>query len=262
MGQIGYGVSGRNGGRFSPLISGDRGVYAEVVGRRGGDGAVAVFRHVMDRRSRAPCARSGTRASRSTSTRADTCGWPSPPAPSNGWNAFARPICAAAAGPGTDVRLLDADAVRERIASGPALGGLLRRVFARVAPARLVYGLAGVVRAEGVRVVSDCRATRIVSGAVTADRGTVAAATVLPVWRPAAVRMAEVRASPVRKPGSPALMPCRVWGASLCGMVVLWRVYRWGGGVWVMLLPASSRSRPPARRAPRRPGRRARPAAR
>ena len=76
---------------------------------------------------------------------------------------------------GDDLEVLDADAVRRRIAVAGARGGTWQPHAARVQPARLVAGLARAVEALGVTIHEDTRVTRIAPGRTETDRGAVSA---------------------------------------------------------------------------------------
>jgi glycine/D-amino acid oxidase-like deaminating enzyme len=74
-----------------------------------------------------------------------------------------------------DLQLLDADAVRRRVAVAGARGGTWQPHAARVQPAKLVTGLARAVEARGVAIHDDTRVTRVAPGRVETDRGAVSA---------------------------------------------------------------------------------------
>ncbi|MHC5263710.1 NAD(P)/FAD-dependent oxidoreductase [Streptomyces sp. UC4497] len=178
--EVGYGASGRNGGWLSPLIPGNRAVYAKAARKRGQDGAAAVaaFQRAMDgavddvlrvldeEGIKADQQRGGHLRVATTPAAMKRLELTHAADLANGYRA-------------DDLQLLDAEAVKKRIAIGPALGGLHTRTTARVDPAKLVHGLADVVTAKGVRILEHTRATRIAPGAVTTPRGTVRATTVL-----------------------------------------------------------------------------------
>ncbi|MGW6154272.1 NAD(P)/FAD-dependent oxidoreductase [Streptomyces sp. NPDC055144] len=178
--EVGYGASGRNGGWLSPLIPGNRAVYAKAARKRGQDGAAAVaaFQRAMDgavddtlrvleqEGIQADQQRGGHLRVATTPAAMKRLELTHAADLANGYRA-------------DDLELLDVDAVKKRIAISPALGGLLTRTTARVDPAKLVHGLADVVTAKGVRILEHTRATRIASGAVTTSRGTVRGTTIL-----------------------------------------------------------------------------------
>ncbi|MGW3949451.1 NAD(P)/FAD-dependent oxidoreductase [Streptomyces sp. NPDC004752] len=178
--EVGYGASGRNGGWLSPLIPGNRAVYAKAVRKRGQDGAAAVasFQQEMD-----AAIGDTLRLLQEEGIEADQYQGghlrvaTTPAAMKRLELSYAADL--AGGYRAEDLELLDADAVKKRIAIGPALGGLLTRTTARVDPAKLVRGLAAVVEAKGVRILEGTRATRIAPGVVTTSRGTVRAATIL-----------------------------------------------------------------------------------
>ncbi|MFB7650661.1 MULTISPECIES: NAD(P)/FAD-dependent oxidoreductase [unclassified Streptomyces] len=178
--EVGYGASGRNGGWLSPLIPGNRAVYAKAARRRGRDGAAAVvsFQEEMHR-----CIDDTLRTLEQEGIEADQHRGghlrvaTTPAAMKRLETTYAADLSHGY--PAQDLELLDSEAVRKRIAVQPALGGLLTRSTVRIDPAKLVHGLAAVVRAKGVRICEDTRATRIAPGVVTTSRGTVRAGTVL-----------------------------------------------------------------------------------
>ncbi|OMI36502.1 NAD(P)/FAD-dependent oxidoreductase [Streptomyces sparsogenes] len=178
--EVGYGASGRNGGWLSPLIPGNRAVYAKAARGRGQDGAAAVasFQREMDGAiddTLRVLEHEGIQADQRRGGHLRVATTPA---------AMRRLELTHAADLAggyreEDLELLDADAVRERIAIRPALGGLLTRTTVCVDPAKLVHGLATAVEAKGVRIVEGTRATRVAPGAVTTPRGTVRAKTIL-----------------------------------------------------------------------------------
>ncbi len=178
--EVGYGASGRNGGWLSPLLPGNRAVYARAARARGEDGAAAVaaFQREMDAAvddTLRILEKEGVQADQHRGGHLRVATTPA---------AMRRLELAHAADLAggyreQDVALLDAGAVKERIAVGPALGGLLTRTTARIDPAKLVLGLKAVVEAKGVRVVEGTPATRIASGTVLTPRGAVRSRTVL-----------------------------------------------------------------------------------
>lgn len=178
--EVGYGASGRNGGWLSPLIPGNRAVYAKAARKRGqhGPAVVASFQREMDAAigdTLRILQEEGIEADQHQGGHLRVATTPAAMKRleltlaadlSNGYRA-------------EDLELLDADAVKKRIAIRPALGGLLTRTTARVDPAKLVHGLAAVAEAKGVRILENTRATRIAPGVVTTSRGNVRAATIL-----------------------------------------------------------------------------------
>jgi glycine/D-amino acid oxidase-like deaminating enzyme len=75
----------------------------------------------------------------------------------------------------TDYRWLDADAARERLAITPNHGALYFRHCAAVQPARLVLGLADVVRRQGTPIHEATPVTAIEPGRIVTSRGVVRA---------------------------------------------------------------------------------------
>ncbi|UDM04499.1 NAD(P)/FAD-dependent oxidoreductase [Streptomyces longhuiensis] len=178
--EVGYGASGRNGGWLSPLIPGNRGVYAKAARRRGQDGAAAIasFQRAMetaiddtlrvleDEGINADQHRGGHLRVATTPAAMKRLEATHTADLAHGYYA-------------QDLELLDADAVRKRINISPALGGLLTRTTARVDPAKLVHGLAAAVENKGARILEGTRATRITPHAVTTSRGIVRGKTIL-----------------------------------------------------------------------------------
>ncbi|MFH8574241.1 NAD(P)/FAD-dependent oxidoreductase [Streptomyces sp. NPDC017993] len=178
--EVGYGASGRNGGWLSPLIPGNRAVYAEAARKRGQDGAAAVasfqremegaiddtLRVLEEEGIQADQHRGGHLRVATTPAAMKRLELTHAADLANGYRA-------------EDLELLDAEAVTKRIAIRPALGGLLTRSTVRIDPAKLIHGLAAVVEAKGVRILEGTRATHIAPGAVTTERGSVRATTVL-----------------------------------------------------------------------------------
>jgi len=78
-----------------------------------------------------------------------------------------------------DAGFVDAEAARAICGATDVLGGVYRPDCAALHPARLVRGLAAAVEAAGVEIFEGTRVTRITSGAVVTDRGTVRAGTVV-----------------------------------------------------------------------------------
>lgn len=178
--EVGYGASGRNGGWLSPLIPGNRAVYAKAARARGQDGAAAVaaFQREMN-----AAIDDTLRVLREEGIEADQHrGGHLRVATTPAAMKRLELIHTADLASGyrlEDLELLDAEAVKKRVAISPALGGLMTRTTARVDPAKLVHGLASVVKAKGVHVFEGARATRIAPRVVTTSRGTVRAKTIL-----------------------------------------------------------------------------------
>jgi glycine/D-amino acid oxidase-like deaminating enzyme len=178
--ELGYGASGRNGGWLSPLIPGNRAVYAKAARKRGQNGAAAVgaFQQEMDGAVDEVLRildREGIQADqqRGGHLRVAT----TPAAMKRLEQTYAADL--ANGYRVEDLELLDADAVQKRITIRPALGGVLTRTTARLDPAKLVHGLAQAVERKDVRIVEGTRATRIAPGVVTTSGGTVRARTIL-----------------------------------------------------------------------------------
>ncbi len=164
---VGYGASGRNGGWLSAELPGSRERYA--AGAHGTDGADllatelrATVDEVIDvceaEQIEADIVRSGVLfTARSPAQLARLHA--EPPAP--------------------PARLLTGAEVTERIEIAGTLGGSFDPDCARVQPARLVQGLAGVVRRLGVEIHEQSRVTAIEPGIARTATGTVRAPYVL-----------------------------------------------------------------------------------
>jgi len=178
--EVGYGASGRNGGWLSPLIPGNRAVYAKAARRRGEDGAAAVasFQREMNGAIDDTLRILEEEGIQADQHRGGHLRVATTPAAMKRLE-LTHAADLAAGYRAEDIELLDAEAVRKRIAIRPALGGMLTRTTARVDPAKLVHGLAAVAEAKDVRILEGTRATRIAPGAVTTERGTVRARTIL-----------------------------------------------------------------------------------
>lgn len=171
---VGYGASGRNGGWLSTLVPGNREVYA----RRAGVGPVRSLQRalvdavgeVLDvleaegidagqvRGGQLQVARTGAQLARLRAGHAAHLRF--------GMR-------------DDEVHLLGPAETRERVAVEGLTGGLLVPATARVDPARMVQGLAAVVRRRGAQVVEHTRVTSVAPGLVTTTRGPVRARDVL-----------------------------------------------------------------------------------
>ncbi|WP_318152060.1 FAD-binding oxidoreductase [Nocardioides hwasunensis] len=154
----GFGASGRNGGWLSSELAGSASTYAEVAGEAGVDRLRAALRAsvdevigVADREGiDADIVRSGVLTvarSRAQAERLDG--------------------------------ELTAEQVADRIRVAGAVSGHFDPDCARVHPAKLVSGVARVVRDRGVRVHEGTRVTSVEPGRVRTERGTVRAPVVL-----------------------------------------------------------------------------------
>jgi glycine/D-amino acid oxidase-like deaminating enzyme len=154
----GFGASGRNGGWLSSELAGTARTYAAVAGedgvRRLRDALRATVDEVIGEAARegidADIVRSGVlTVARSEAQRQRLDGE------------------------------LTAAQVAERIRVAGAVSGHLDPDCARVQPARLVAGVARVVRERGVRIHEDTRVTSVSPGTVATERGTLRAPVVL-----------------------------------------------------------------------------------
>jgi glycine/D-amino acid oxidase-like deaminating enzyme len=154
----GFGASGRNGGWLSSELAGSARAYAEVAGEAGVERLRAELRASVDEvigvaaahGIEADIVRSGVLHVARSRAQAERLGGE-----------------------------LTADQVADRIRVSGAVSGHFDPDCARVHPARLVAGVARVVRERGVRVHEGTRAVSIGPHAVVTDRGTVRAPVVL-----------------------------------------------------------------------------------
>ena len=164
---VGYGASGRNGGWLSSELPGSPARYARGPhGPEGADRLAAALRATVDEVI-ATCREEGIEAD----------------IVRNGVVYVARTPAQLARlheeGAESPSRLLDAGEVAARIGVAGALGGRFDPDCARVQPARLVRGLADVVRRLGVTIHERSRVTAIEPGLARTDHGTVRAPYVL-----------------------------------------------------------------------------------
>ncbi|PKH43580.1 Glycine/D-amino acid oxidase [Nocardioides alpinus] len=154
----GFGASGRNGGWLSSELPGSATAYAEVAGAEGVERMRTAVRDTVDEVI-AVAAREGIEADIVRS----------------GVLYVARSAAQAERLAGE----LDAAQVQRRIRVAGAVAGRYDPDCARVHPARLVSGVARIVRERGVRIHEDTRAVSVTPGAVVTEHGTVRAPVVL-----------------------------------------------------------------------------------
>ena len=154
----GFGASGRNGGWLSSELAGSATTYAAVAGEDGVARLRAALRGTVDEVV-GVAARQGIEADVVRS----------------GVLYVARSRAQAQRLDGE----LGAAEVAQRIRVAGAVSGHFDPDCARVHPAKLVSGVARLVRERGVRIHERTRATRVEPGAVVTDRGTVRAPVVL-----------------------------------------------------------------------------------
>lgn len=77
------------------------------------------------------------------------------------------------------IRWMDADEIRAKVHATNVLGGTFTPHCAVIHPAKLVTGLARVVRSKGAHIYEDTTVTGIAPGRVTTNRGTVRATHVI-----------------------------------------------------------------------------------
>lgn len=154
----GFGASGRNGGWLSSELAGSARAYADVAGEDGVARLRAALRATVDEVI-GIAAREGIDA-----------------------DIVRSGVLTVARSPAQAERLggeLDAAQVAARIRVAGAVAGHLDPDCARVQPAKLVGGVARVVRERGVRVHEGTRVLRIEPGAAVTERGTLRAPVVL-----------------------------------------------------------------------------------
>jgi len=170
--QVGYGASGRNGGWLSALIPGNRLVYAKSA--PGGIESVRDFQRELfgsvdevlrvcdEEHIDADQHRGGNLVVATT--------------PAGLTRLHSRRAADLRFGyADRDVVLLDQGAVRERVDVAPARGGLFYPDVARIDPAKLVSGLAGLLRQAGVQIFEGARVTGISAGRAATPDGVVTA---------------------------------------------------------------------------------------
>ena len=177
----GFGASGRNGGWCSALLP--QGL--EAMARRHGRQAALAMRHAMHA--------TVTEVGDVIAREGIDCDWAH-----GGTVVVARSlaqlerarqeVAVDQSWGGVDgLTLLDADATREHIGVAGALGSTYTPHCARIHPARLARGLAGLLERRGVRIAERTRATAIEPGRVRTDRGVVTAPRVVratEAWTP------------------------------------------------------------------------------
>ncbi|MDZ5662920.1 FAD-binding oxidoreductase [Nocardioides sp. S-58] len=154
----GFGASGRNGGWLSSELAGSAATYAEVAGEAGVQRLRDALRATVDEVI-GVAAREGIEA-----------------------DIVRSGVLVVARSEAQRRRLggeLTADQVAARVRVAGAVSGHHDPDCARVHPARLVAGVARVVRERGVRIHEGTRALAVEPGVVRTDRGTVRAPVVL-----------------------------------------------------------------------------------
>jgi glycine/D-amino acid oxidase-like deaminating enzyme len=166
----GFGASGRNGGWCSALFPASLAKLTRMAGR---DAAIAMYRAMQA---------TVTEVGRAAAAEGIDCHWAKGGtvhlARSAAQLERARAEVAEAREHGfgeEDLRLLGAAEARECAAATDVLGGSYTPHCAAIHPARLVRGLAGVVRERGVRVFERTPVTGIAPGTLRTTRGTVTA---------------------------------------------------------------------------------------
>ncbi len=174
--QVGYGASGRNGGWLSALVPGNRAVYARSA--PGGTDAVRDFQRELfgsvDEVLRV-CAVEQIDADQHRGGNLVVATTPAGLTRLRSRRAADLRFGYA----DRDVVLLDQGEVRERVDVAPARGGLFYPDVARIHPAKLVDGLARVLRAAGVQIFEGARVTEISTGRVATASGIVTASRIV-----------------------------------------------------------------------------------
>jgi glycine/D-amino acid oxidase-like deaminating enzyme len=166
----GFGASGRNGGWCSALFPASLSKLARMAGR---DAAVAMHRAMQD---------TVTEVGRVVAAEGIDCHWAKGGTVQLARSATQMDRAKAEIGEAReygfgedDVRLLGADEARDFAAATSVLGGTYTPHCAAIHPARLVRGLAQVVRDRGVRVFEATPVTEIAPRALRTAHGTVRA---------------------------------------------------------------------------------------
>jgi glycine/D-amino acid oxidase-like deaminating enzyme len=164
----GFGASGRNGGWLVNSVTGGRERYVRSHGPDAAARLQAALTGAVDEVVRVAAAEGieadVVRGGELTVATTDAQ-----------WARLREAAAAEARWGDTDLEVLDADAVRRRVAVAGARGGTWQPHAARVHPARLVVGLTRAVEALGVTIHEDTRVTGVAPGAVDTDRGRVSA---------------------------------------------------------------------------------------
>ena len=170
----GFGASGRNGGFVSAGIAGQAAVYERTHGL---EGVIRAERAMID---------AIDEVGRVVADEQIECGWVKGGSLRVATNEpqLDRIHATLAAkrrlglGP-DDIRVVNADEIRERVAIEGVIGGTFTPHCARVNPAALARGLAEAVERSGVAIFEQTRATTIAAGSVSTTRGIVRALHVL-----------------------------------------------------------------------------------
>ncbi|GAA1464828.1 NAD(P)/FAD-dependent oxidoreductase [Microbacterium thalassium] len=168
----GFGASGRNGGWLTNEITGGRERYAAARGVDAANAHQRALNETVDeviavaaregidadivKGGEFEIARAPAQLARLRAAAADTAAWAH-----------------------TDIDVLDGAQVASRIAVDGVLGGIWHPHCARVHPAKLVRGLAGVVEGLGVTICENTRVLEISPGTAVTSHGTVTAAHVI-----------------------------------------------------------------------------------
>ncbi|QMW65388.1 FAD-dependent oxidoreductase [Mumia sp. ZJ1417] len=168
--EVGYGASGRNGGWLSPLLPGNRAVYARKSAQ-GADGVVA-FQHEMFGAIDEVLAVLERERVDADQVRGGQLTLAPTPAAMARVKATREAHLRYGYEP-SQVVLLDADETRARVSSATAHGGMFYPDTARVDPAKLTRGLAEVLRRRGVTISEHTPAREVTAHRVRTDRGSV-----------------------------------------------------------------------------------------
>jgi len=172
----GFGASGRNGGWCSALFPAS---LAKVAGLPGSSRPAALAQHQAMRATVDEVL--SVVAQEGIDARARKGGTVALARTVSQWRRAQHEVEAARAwGRGEDdVRLLDADQARSRLAATRVIGGTFTPDCAALHPSRLVRGLARVVEARGGRIFEQTRVRAVEPGRAVTDHGTVRAEVVV-----------------------------------------------------------------------------------
>lgn len=170
--EVGYGASGRNGGWLSPLLPGNRAVYARKSPR--GTQGVLDFQHEMFGAIDEVLAVLDREGVDADQVRGGQLTLAPTPAAMARVKATREAHLRYGYEPSQAV-LLDADATRARVNSATAHGGLYYPDTARVDPAKLTRGLAEVLRRRGVTISEQTPAAEVTAHRVRTRRGSLEA---------------------------------------------------------------------------------------
>ncbi|HHW51081.1 MAG TPA: FAD-dependent oxidoreductase [Pseudoclavibacter sp.] len=168
----GFGASGRNGGWLTNSVTGGRGQFVAQHGRAAAEAQQRAMNETVDEVIRVAAAE-GIDADIVAGGELNVAFTPAQMARMQG---FAREE---QSWESTDLAVLTAAQVSERIRFTGALGGTWHPHCARIHPAKLVAGLAAAVERLGVVIYENSGVTEIRPGIVETDHGSVAAGAIV-----------------------------------------------------------------------------------